>query len=106
MSTFWPLGIRGKTVRLLNDAGFDVTTPLASELTTMLVMSAKRLRSQAGGKVDEWACVLAAATILPDNDTALPHLTKTTGVSYETAFQAMTKISYQALIKQAELKEG
>lgn len=101
--SFWPLGIRGKGIRLLNDAGFDVREPLAAELSEMLIASAKRLRSNAGQKIDDWAAVLVAATTLPDNPTAAPHLAATAKVDVEIAFQTMTKVAMQALIKRSEL---
>jgi hypothetical protein len=100
---FWPIGIRGKAIRLLNDAGFDVKEPLAAELAEMLTASAKRLHKQAGG-VSDWAAVTAAATMLPDNPTALPHLSENANVDGETAFQALTKLAYQALLKRAEIE--
>ena len=101
--SFWPLGIRGKGIRLLNDAGFDVREPLAAGLSEMLIASAKRLRSNAGQKIDDWAVVLAAATTLPDHPTAAAHLAAIARVDVDVAVQAMTTVARQALIKRSEL---
>ena len=95
--SFWPLGIRGKAIRLMNDAGFDVREPLAAELVEMLITQAKQTRLSLGTeKVDERVLVGAAAKMLLHNPTATSHLQRSFGLAKDGVDEALGRLMAEA----------
>lgn len=73
--SLWPPGLRGKAIRLANDAGLNVKDPIANSAVEMVVQAAKFTKRHMGpAPRGDWQIVSQSARLLIENPTARPLL--------------------------------